>query len=146
MRNFDNMRVDDYIKEPARRTPGIVVSAGRICIMGRSIPDDPGVLFSPVLEKAICCVEKSDGVTKIDLGFEYINTTSTKWIFLIIRSLLEKVHVPGRIQVTWHFEEGDDDMFELGLMFRSLLECPFNLVEVQKMDQDLYNSILSSGT
>lgn len=140
------MRVEAYIKEPARRTPGIVVRPGRLCIMGRSIPDDAGDLFSPVLGKAITDIEKFDGVTRIDLGFEYINTTSAKWIFLILRTLIERMHIPGRISVTWHFEEGDDDMYELGLMFRSLLECTFNLIEVQKMDQDLYNSILSSGT
>ncbi|TFG42190.1 MAG: nuclear pore complex subunit, partial [Bacteroidia bacterium] len=39
-----------YIAEPTRRTPRIVLETGRIFIVGRSIPENPGEFYRPVYE------------------------------------------------------------------------------------------------
>ena len=38
--------------------------------------------------------------------------------------------------VTWYYEQGDEDMGELGFILRSLVECPFVVVEVDEMNSD----------
>ena len=39
-----------YIADPTRRTPRIVLETGRIFIVGRSIPENPGEFYRPVYE------------------------------------------------------------------------------------------------
>jgi hypothetical protein len=44
---------------------------------------------------------------------------------------------------TWYYEKGDEDMFELGFILRSLIECPFTVVEVAEMNQSQYEKIIT---
>ena len=116
---------------------------GRIFIMGRSIPENPGEFYRQVYnwisEYSRSHIEKSN----IDLGFEYINTSSTKWIFNILKELAEIPDVAENVKVTWYYEQGDEDMCELGFILRSLIECPFILVEVEEMNNAGYEKILT---
>ena len=40
----------------------------------------------------------------IDLGFEYINTSSTKWIYNIIKELSVMQEIFSDFMVTWYYE------------------------------------------
>lgn len=135
-----------YKKTPTKRTPWIILKPGRIFIMGRSIPENPSDFYKPVQEwiseYARNCNEKS----VIDLGFEYINTSSIKWIFTILRELSEMKEIAKKAKVTWYFEQGDEDMCELGFILRSLVECPFLVLEVVEMKKARYEMILSKPT
>jgi hypothetical protein len=72
-------------------------------------------------------------MTSVEFGFEYINTSSTKWIYNIIKLLSGVEDISERVKVIWYHERGDDDMNELGLILMSLVECPFDIVEVAEM-------------
>jgi len=140
------MYPDKYKSEPSKRTPWIDMEPGRIFLMGRSIPENPGDFYRPVYkwisEYSVSHIEKS----RIDLGFEYINTSSTKWVFNILKALSEMENVAENVKVTWYYEQGDEDMCELGFILRSLIECPFILVEVEEMNNERYNRILNLNT
>ncbi len=138
------MYPDSIIKEPTKRTPRIILEPGRIFIMGRSIPENPGEFYRPVLEWLSEYVVKYKGKSKIDIGFEYINTSSTKWIYTILKELAGLNEISDNASVTWYFEQGDDDMGELGFILRSLVECPFVVVEVNEMSSKKYEQILSA--
>jgi hypothetical protein len=138
------MYPDSIIKDSTKRTPRIVLAPGRIFIMGRSIPENPGEFYRPVFEWLSEYVVKYKGKTKIDIGFEYINTSSTKWIYTILKELSGLNEICDNASVTWYFEQGDDDMGELGFILRSLLECPFLVVEVNEMSSKKYEQILSA--
>lgn len=139
------MPFEQYIKESTRRSPGVVLKPGRIFIMGRSIPDDPGDFYAPIIDKISEYISDYSGQTRVDLGFEYINTASAKWISLILRKLSELKNATNDMSVTWYYELGDEDMSDLGFILRSLVECPFLVSEVKKMNQELYKRILSSS-
>jgi hypothetical protein len=130
------------IKESGRRTPNVVIEDSLIFIMGRSIPDDAAGFYVPLLERIEENASDYPGDVRVELGFEYINTTSTKWIFILLRKLSE---LKGKtaVQVNWYFETGDDDMSELGFMMKSLVDLTFNVTEVDLMDSVLYQNILN---
>jgi len=132
------------IKDPTKRTPRIILEPGRIFIMGRSIPENPGEFYRPVFEWLSEYVAKYKGKSKIDIGFEYINTSSTKWIYSILKELAGLNEISDNASVTWYFEQGDDDMGELGFILRSLVECPFVVVEVNEMSSKKYEQILTA--
>jgi hypothetical protein len=137
------MYPDKFKNEPSRRTPWIILEPGRIFIMGRSITENPGDFYRPVHIWISEYVKDPAERSKIDLGFEYINTSSTKWIFTILKELSEMTEIVQNARVTWYYEQGDEDMCELGFIIRSLLECPFILVEVDEMNKMKYEKIYS---
>lgn len=113
--------------------------------MGRSIPENPGEFYRPVHEWVSKYAQNYKGKTKIEFGFEYINTSSTKWIYTILKELSEIKDTARNARVTWYYEQGDEDMCDLGFILRSLIDCPFILVEVDEMNAARYEKILSES-
>jgi hypothetical protein len=132
-------------KEPSKRTPWINLEPGKIFIMGRSIPENPGEFYRPIHEWITDFAHSYDGKSRIDLGFEYINTSSIKWIFTILKELSELKEISTNACVNWYYEIGDDDMCELGFILRSLVDCPFVVVEVNEMNAGRYIKISSES-
>jgi hypothetical protein len=131
-----------FKNNPTKRTPWIVLEPGRIFIMGRSIPENPNDFYKPVQEWVSMYAHNYGEKSKIELGFEYINTSSIKWIFTILKEISEMKEIVKNASVTWYFERGDEDMCELGFILRSLVECPFIVVEVDEMTRSRYEKIL----
>jgi SiaC family regulatory phosphoprotein len=140
------MYPDSFKNIPTKRTPWIILEPGRIFIMGRSIPENPNDFYRPIQEWISKYVQNNTEKSKIELGFEYINTSSIKWIFTILRELSEMKDIVNNASVTWYYEHGDEDMCELGFILRSLVECPFVVVEVDEMNRGRYENILSTPT
>ena len=137
------MYPDSFKNNPTKRTPWIILEPGRVFIMGRSIPENPNDFYRPVQEWVSMYVENHAEKSRIQLGFEYINTSSIKWIFTILRELAGIKEIERNADVTWYYERGDEDMCELGFILRSLVECPFLVVEVDEMNRARYEKILS---
>lgn len=48
-------------------------------------------------------------------------------------------------RIIWYYEQGDEDMSELGFILRSLVDCPFLVVEMSEMNLPRYKKILSGS-
>jgi hypothetical protein len=133
---------DSFIKEPSKRTPHVVLEPGRMVMMGRSIPDNPGDFYRPIHSWVLEYIKNYSDKTRIEMGFEYINTSSTKWIFVLLKELASIKELQRIVSITWYYEQGDDDMLDLGYILRSLIDCPFTLLEVEEMNNDVFHRIL----
>jgi len=131
-----------YKIEPSKRTPWIIMEPGKVFIMGRSIPENASEFYRPVQEWLSKYAKNYSKKSTIVLGFEYINTSSTKWIYTILRELSEMKKLALNARVTWYYEEGDEDMCELGFILKSLVDCSFILIEVDDMGNTKYETIL----
>ena len=134
---------EKYLNKPSKRTPWIIMEPGKIFIMGRSIPENPGDFYRQVQSWITGYSKKYRGRTSITLGFEYINTASIKWIYTILRELSQVREIADNASITWYYEEGDEDMKELGMILRSLVVSPFLMVEVEDMNTARYEMILA---
>jgi hypothetical protein len=128
--------------ESTKRSPWIVLEPGRIFIMGRSIIENPSTFYEPGLKWISDFTKRWERKTKIDLGFEYINTGSIKWLYILLKELSEIKGMSEETSINWYYEQGDDDMCELGFILRSLVDCPFKIIEVDEMNDCLYKSLL----
>jgi hypothetical protein len=137
--------ISAYKNEPTRKTPWVVLDEGRIFMMGRSIPENPGEFYRPVHDWIKKYVSHGSGQVKIDLGFEYINTSSIKWVFTLLRELSSFEEVGENATVNWYYDHGDEDTAELGFILRSLIDCPFVVTELDGMSRSKYESILNNG-
>jgi hypothetical protein len=124
-----------YTADPTRRTPRIVLEPGRIFIVGRSIPENPGEFYRPVYDWISQYIQINGHRTRIELGFEYINTSSTKWIYNIIKEIAGMKDLASNARIIWYYDKGDEDMCELGFILKSLVECPFYVIETDNMER-----------
>ena len=131
--------------EPSKRTPWIIMEPGRIFIMGRSIPENSGDFYRPVQEWVSNYSKRYSEKSTIILGFEYINTSSTKWIYIILKELSKMKAMALNASIQWYYEQGDEDMYELGFILKSLIDCSFILIEVDDMNKANYEMILNGS-
>jgi hypothetical protein len=58
-----------------------------------------------------------------------LNSSSSKWLFHILKGIQGKFQGKKIITINWYYDEDDDSMLEAGEVFQSLLSLPFNLIE-----------------
>ncbi|HPY68313.1 MAG TPA: DUF1987 domain-containing protein [Bacteroidales bacterium] len=126
-------RLKTFSLEPTRRTPAIWLEPGRLVILGRSISENPSKIYRPVYEWIREYFSKNRCETSVELGFEYINTSSTKWIYHIIKKIADSTNILENTRIMWYYEKGDEDMCELGFILSSLVGCPFTIAEVAEL-------------
>lgn len=131
--------------KPTKRSPLVLFEPGRLVILGRSIIENPSVFYDSALKWIADPDRAWQENTRIIFGFEYINTGSTKWLYLILRQLAEIKNLASVVTITWYYEEGDNDMFELGNMLKPLVECTFNIVELPELNETTFGSLLSGS-
>ena len=99
---------------------------GKLSIAGRSLPENVELFFGP-LEKWMAELEAE--TVLFDINLEYFNSASSKKILDLLRILDTNMKVE-KIEIVWHYEEGDDDCLESGEIFEEMLErSTFKFVE-----------------
>lgn len=112
--------------EETKGTPRVEFNpTGEMLVSGRSLPEDPISFYNPLLEWANNCT--AEKVT-LDLRLEYMNTSSSKQIYSLLTNIAENVSIKS-VTVNWYYEEGDDDGYETGKEFESMIKLPFNFHE-----------------
>ena len=132
--------------EPSKRSPWIDFNQGRLFVMGRAIIDNPSQFFEIPIKWVSAYANDWKETTKVYLGFEYINTGSTKWLYILLRELSEMSNIVSNAEISWYYEKGDEDMCELGNILRSLISCKFNIVEMEEMNDNLYQALFNKTT
>jgi len=134
------MAVSPLIIDPTKKTPWIILEPGRILITGRSISENPGEFYRPVHEWMINYTAESEAITDVQLAFEFINTTSIKWVYAILKELNRIPDLSERAHISWYYETGDEDMLDLGFILKSLVSCPFIIIEVEDIDKQKFEA------
>lgn len=89
---------------------------GHIKLEGRALPEDAIRFFKPILAWV---TEFSGDVIACDINLEYFNTSVSKQLHDFF-NLLNNKPENCSISVTWHYEEGDDEMLESGEIYEEL--------------------------
>lgn len=110
----------------------ILADEHRIVISGQSKLEDP----APFYEKLILVLDENVNEfkthTSIDFLLNYLNSSSSKWLFHILKGIQVKFQGKKIITINWYYDEDDDSMLEAGEVFQSLLSLPFNLIETDR--------------
>lgn len=120
-----------YIKS-TRSTPEVSFSEGLLSIRGRSIPEAAAEFYKPLEQWVEIYVTDTEVDTRVVFSFDFINTASTKWVYAIIKKLARYRDVHKRLKVEWYYETGDDELFELGHIIQSFIDCPFIYYETEQ--------------
>ncbi len=120
------------IKETAA-TPSVEVfhSEHKILIKGSSRLEDPSVFYNGLTEIIEKCLDQFTNRLRIDIYFEYINTSSSKWLFHILKNLQVRFLGKKFITINWYYDDDDEMIQEAGEVFQGILQLPFNLIAVE---------------
>ena len=102
------------------RTPDIQLSVaqGIFSMRGESFPEDVAAFYGKVILAIDALASTIQGPLKVDVAMVYINSSSIKAMFRIFEGL-ENVRKNGHpLTITWHFQDDDDIMQELGEDFK----------------------------
>ncbi len=112
--------------EATKATPRVeFLPNGELTIHGRSLPENPASFYAPILSWIdACTLEK----ISIEIRMEYFNTSSSKQIFSLFCNAKKNTNIKD-IEIKWYYEEGDEDGYEVGREFESMINLPFNFHE-----------------
>jgi hypothetical protein len=115
---------------PTKNSPEIILNPnGMIKVLGRSIHENVAEYFEPVEEWIAEYIEVPADVTCVDMNLEYFNSASAK-VFIHLLEMLKHVALKNKKFIfNWYYEDGDEDIYERGEYFASVLDVPFNFIK-----------------
>lgn len=96
---------------------------------GKSLPEDVGNFYAPILEWFGEYSEDPLEMTTIDIKLLYFNTATSKLILDIFMLLEEMKESGNKVSINWHYPEYDEEMKEAGIEYSEMVELDFNLIE-----------------
>ncbi len=119
-----------FIKEPTLTSLAVSLdsNAGTLFFEGRSLPENSTAFFKPILDWVEDYAKSTTKKTECSFRLEYFNSSSRKCIVDILR-IIDALHKKERnVNVTWNYDEGDENMKETGEEYEALFSIPFKFV------------------
>lgn len=124
---MESLLLDSTAKTPQVQFNG---DSGLIEIKGRSIPENSIEFYKPLVDWLETYVTKGNSPLKVNIQLEYFNTSSSKCILDVFKRL-EAIHKSGKeVNISWYYEEDDEDMLEAGEDYESIIRVPFKMIEI----------------
>jgi hypothetical protein len=97
-------------------------------ISGRSLPEDVVAFYQPLIDWLD--EYKAYPKKKTDFVFKYIyfNTATSKLVQDILFKLESLNEAGNEVNVSWYYEQDDEDMYDLGLEFKENNNLPFEII------------------
>jgi hypothetical protein len=112
--------------EGTNGTPSVSfnVDKGILTMGGKSLPED-AVGFYKTIDESLneFIVEKNDNLLTITCEFVYINTSSSKALYNLLKKAVE--NLKHNVSIVWGYEEDDEDLQEQGQDFADALGVNF---------------------
>ena len=122
------------IREGTPKTPSVKLdgTTGIIEIKGRSIPENSVDFYKPLIDWLEKYGQTPCANTMVIIQLEYFNTSSSKCILDIFKKL-ELISKKGNpVEINWYYEEDDEDMFEAGEDYQSIINLNFKMIEMEE--------------
>ncbi len=116
------------IQEELKNCPAIVYypAANKLEMIGRSIPENPELIFTRLDNWITRHFETNDGLN-VYFQLEYINSGSSKYLYEILKRLTVFSRSGKHISMKWLYEEDDEAMLELGEHYRDTAGIPLDI-------------------
>ena len=122
--------------EKTAKSPLFIMRDGYIRLSGRSIPQNARQLYKICFEWMEQYATNPAEDTKVDLFFEYIDTSSIRCVVDILTILSSIASDQHKVEINWYYEADDEDSYDLGAYIQAHLKIPFNLIAVEE-NQDI---------
>ncbi len=116
---------------PTKTSPEIILNPdGIVKIRGRSIHENVTDFFTPVEDWISGYILVPAEVTCVDLNLEYFNSASAKVLIHLLQKITYVSLKHKKFIINWYYEDGDEDIYERGEYFASVLDVPFHFIKL----------------
>jgi len=118
------------------KTPYVILNkdTGEIIIEGRSFPENAPEFYYQFTRWLAEYSLNPAPKTKVSLGLLYLNSSSVSIITGMMKLLDNMISMKTEVEITWVYENGDEDMKDLGLYYQESLSSSVQVIEVAKFD------------
>ena len=125
---MESIRIEKTQKEPL-----FIMRDGYIQLSGRSIPQNARQLYKICFDWIEQYIQRPARDTKVDLFFEYIDTSSIRCVVDLLTKLCYIPEIAHkRVEINWYYEKDDDDSYDLGIYIQQHLKVPFNIIPIEE--------------
>ncbi len=107
-------------------------------ISGESRPENVRAFFNPVFQWLDVFEKKTkklpaSKVVKFSFMFEYFNSASALYIMNLMSKLneIQQQNTALKLEICWFYQEDDEDMFDAGKEFESIIALPFHFITIK---------------
>ena len=109
---------DIYIEKTTSMPAVSFKNTGEIKLEGRALPENASVFFDP-LKKWASEIDVKE--INIEFNLDYFNTSVSKQLMDLFRNFENNHHIET-INITWMYEDGDEEMLESGEVYEEMLK------------------------
>ncbi|MFO8233961.1 MAG: DUF1987 domain-containing protein [Bacteroidales bacterium] len=116
--------------EGTEHTPDVILDEeqGLISLRGYSLPENTGNFYYPILEWLTNYLNKAPEVTTVKFDLEYFNSSSFKMLLELIQLISNLKEKGKQLNITWSYQQGDDDILDSGRQLEELLGIEFEYI------------------
>ncbi len=103
----------------------------KVVISGVSRMLDPSIFFFDLTNMLVEHYHEYKKTLFVEFYFDYINSGSAKWIYLLIQHIESLAKEGGYIEITWKYDQDDESIELFGEVLKSKTKLPFNLFPVK---------------
>jgi hypothetical protein len=122
---------------PTLNSPGVNLDPEglRFEFKGESRPENVRSFYLPILQWLEKFADEQNGKggdrpLEVNFNLEYFNSTSAKYILDIFKIFNTIKNSGTTLRVIWHYEEDDEDMYEVGMEMARMSGIDFEYVKV----------------
>ncbi len=118
------------IKE-TKSSPAVILdpASGLFEMRGTSFLDNAHEFYTPVIDWIKDYSKSPSKSTKFIFDLSYINTSSQRMVFDILKYLNQLHKNNHTVSVEWLYDENDDDLKDVGTDLLSFMEFPYKVIE-----------------
>jgi hypothetical protein len=121
-----------FIKGTAK-TPRVHfdMDTGNLEITGRSIPENSLEFYRVLVEWLREYAKEVKDKINLRIHLDHFNSSTAK-VLLDVFKKLEKIHKEKQnVSIQWVYESGDENIIESGNDYQSIIQIPFQIIEVK---------------
>jgi hypothetical protein len=124
------------IKAPNTKSLGVKFSPeGVLKISGVSCDEDPKPLYQRLKNWVIEYLHQPAENTEMFIRLKYFNTSSAKCMLDLINTLTPVAQTGKKLNITWYYEEGDEDMQDTIKAFEEVIHHKIRPVEIESYSE-----------
>lgn len=122
--------MENIIISPNKSTFGIHFNfeKGLLEFSGTSYPDNAADFFEPLCDWVKQLVGNTKKPITVNFKINYFNTSSSKYIFLLLELLSAHHRNNNKLNINWYFFDGEEEMLEAWKEIVDELNLPYNVV------------------
>lgn len=117
-----------YSIDRTENTPFFKYCEGKFELVGRSHPLFPVQFYQKVNKLVDYYLNKPLDHTDVMIKLEFVNSSSNRSLMKMFQRFLKLRKKGYEVDVEWYYENNDEAIYDLGLMFKALTGLPFKFI------------------